>query len=321
MKIAIAQMNSTPGALDATVSAMAAYGRRAEELGADLLVFGAPVLMGPDPMGLAANEAYLLDASRSLAALAEKLRVPALVPYTSNITGTPVYDVAYLRDGAAVPISLTSMLDAIGPGDVETVARGIREHLDADAGAEGQGQQAARLIDPAVIEVGGVDVGVALSLGDLRRVRHRRARGGRGVPHARRRLRHGRRDDVPGSVRLGWLLHARGRQRRRLARRGGSVWRLRRHDLLRRQLRHGAVGRARGRCVVVWRGVALLRHRRAVRGTAARARRAAGVRPRDDVVALRGDLRARPGEQARPVRRGARRGRLARERGRGGRGR
>lgn len=167
MKIAIAQMNSTPGALDATVSAMAAYGRRAEELGADLLVFGAPVLMGPDPMGLAANEAYLLDASRSLAALAEKLRVPALVPYTSNITGAPVYDVAYLRDGAAVPISLTSMLDAIGPGDVETVARGIRERLDADAGAEGQGQQAARLIDPAVIELGGVDVGIALSLGDL----------------------------------------------------------------------------------------------------------------------------------------------------------
>ena len=167
MKIAIAQMNSTPGAFDATVSAMAAYGRRAEELGADLLVFGAPVLMGPDPMGLAANEAYLLDATRALGALAEQIGVPALVPYTSNITGVPTYDVAYVRDGAAVPISLTSMLDAIGPGSVDAVARGIRERLDADARLGDAGGQAARLIDPAVIEVGGVHVGVALSLGDL----------------------------------------------------------------------------------------------------------------------------------------------------------
>lgn len=167
MKIAIAQMNSTPGAFDATVSSMAAYGRRAEELGADLLVFGAPVLMGPDPMGLAANEAYLLDATRALGALAEQIGVPALVPYTSNITGVPTYDVAYVRDGAAVPISLTSMLDAIGPGSVDAVARGIRERLDADARLGDAGGQAARLIDPAVIEVGGAHVGVALSLGDL----------------------------------------------------------------------------------------------------------------------------------------------------------
>ena len=167
MKIAIAQMNSMPGAFDATVSSMAAYGRRAEELGADLLVFGAPVLMGPDPMGLAANEAYLLDATRALGSLAEQIGVPALVPYTSNITGVPTYDVAYVRDGAAVPISLTSMLDAIGPGSVDAVARGIRERLDADARLGDAGGQAARLIDPAVIEVGGAHVGVALSLGDL----------------------------------------------------------------------------------------------------------------------------------------------------------
>ena len=59
------------------------------------------------------------------------------------------------------------MLDAIGPGSVDAVARGIRERLDADARLGDAGGQAARLIDPAVIEVGGAHVGVALSLGDL----------------------------------------------------------------------------------------------------------------------------------------------------------
>ena len=167
MKIAIAQMNSTPGAFDATASAMVAYARRAEELGADLLVFGAPALMGPDPMGLGTNEAYLLEATRALGTVAEQIGVPALVPYTSNITGVPTYDVAYVRNGAVVPISLTSMLDAIGPGGVDSVARGIRERIDADARQADAPSQAARLIEPAVIEVGGVDVGVALSLGDL----------------------------------------------------------------------------------------------------------------------------------------------------------
>lgn len=167
MKIAIAQMNSRPGAFEATVSAMAAYGRRAEELGAELLVFGAPTLMGPDPMCLAADEAYLLDATRALASLAEQIHVPALVPYTSNITGAPAYDIAYVRDGAVVPVSLSVMLEQAGEAGTSGLSRAIQERLDADESAAEAGRAPARLIEPAVLPIGGVDVGVALSLGDL----------------------------------------------------------------------------------------------------------------------------------------------------------
>ena len=44
MKVAIAQMNTTPGDFDATVDAMLAYGRAAAEAEADLVVYPTPAL-------------------------------------------------------------------------------------------------------------------------------------------------------------------------------------------------------------------------------------------------------------------------------------
>lgn len=158
MRIAIAQMNTRAGDFAATVDAMGLYGERAAAAGADLLVYPAPALMGPDPMGLSEQEGYVFDVTEALGKLAERLRVPALVPFMMGLGANPGVDVAYVRDGTVLPVVLASWLGALG----SVVPDGDSARAkSADAPAQ------LPFGRPACISVGGVDVGLALTFDDL----------------------------------------------------------------------------------------------------------------------------------------------------------
>lgn len=158
MRIAIAQMNTRAGDFAATVDAMGLYGERAAAAGADLLVYPAPALMGPDPMGLSEQEGYVFDVTEALGKLAERLRVPALVPFMMGLGANPGVDVAYVRDGTVLPVVLASWLGALGsvvPDGDSARAKSADEPAQLPFGR------------PACISVGGVDVGLALTFDDL----------------------------------------------------------------------------------------------------------------------------------------------------------
>lgn len=110
MRIALAQMDTTAGDFAVTVEHMVAYGTRAHELEADLLVFPATVLMGPDPQSLAQDEGYVADAGQALEQLAERLEVPCLVPFSYEIEGAIGKDIALVRDGIVMPLALTALV-------------------------------------------------------------------------------------------------------------------------------------------------------------------------------------------------------------------
>jgi len=158
MRIAVAQMNTRAGDFAATVDAMGLYGERAAAAGADLLVYPAPALMGPDPMGLSEREGYVFDVTEALGKLAERLRVPALVPFMMGLGANPGVDVAYVRDGTVLPVVLASWLGALGSAVP-----------DGDSARAKSAYAPAQLPfgRPARISVDGVDVGLALSFEDL----------------------------------------------------------------------------------------------------------------------------------------------------------
>lgn len=158
MRIAIAQMNTRAGDFAATVDAMGLYGERAAAAGADLLVYPAPALMGPDPMGLSEQQGYVFDVTEALGKLAERLRVPALVPFMMGLGANPGVDVAYVRDGTVLPVVLASWLGALG-----------QAAPDGEA-ARSQTPDARPQLPfgrPACISVDGVDVGLSLTFEDL----------------------------------------------------------------------------------------------------------------------------------------------------------
>lgn len=158
MRIAIAQMNTRAGDFAATIDAMGLYGERAAAAGADLLVYPAPALMGPDPMGLSEQEGYVFDVTEALGKLAERLRVPALVPFMMGLGANPGVDVAFVRDGTVLPVVLASWLGALGSAVPDGDSARAKS---ADAPAQ------LPFGRPACISVGGVDVGLALTFDDL----------------------------------------------------------------------------------------------------------------------------------------------------------
>ena len=173
MKIAVAQMNTRAGDFDATVERMLAYGRRAKSLGADLLVFPVPALMGLEPGALTQAEAYVADAAEAMAKLTHGLEVPSLVPFMFDTDGMTASDVALVRDGETIPLAFATWLSGAGDQGVSALAQNIRE-------ASGTQNLADEMIDlaeevgpassalgPAVVQISGVDVGIALTYDDL----------------------------------------------------------------------------------------------------------------------------------------------------------
>lgn len=160
MKVAIAQMNTTPGDFDATVDAMLAYGRAAAEAEADLVVYPTPALCGVDSMALSGVRAYLEDVTHALMRLASELTVPAIVPYVINPNMPTGFDVCYVHDGAPMPVMASNAVGSLGKDELEALAR-------QNAPASFLPALAQSLTGPVCVSVDGYDVGVALTFDDL----------------------------------------------------------------------------------------------------------------------------------------------------------
>lgn len=154
MKIAIAQINTHAGDFEATLAKIVACDAMAQAAGADLLVFPAPTLMGTDPMALAENPAYIADLTAALGRIATNVAAPALVPFVAGLAGTPSPEAALVKDGSVVPVSIAGLVSSLG-------AMGL---AGSPAGAQGAPMP---LSVPSVVDVDGVDVGVAFTFDDL----------------------------------------------------------------------------------------------------------------------------------------------------------
>ena len=154
MKIAIAQINTRGGDFEATLAKIVACDAMAQTAGADLLVFPAPTLMGTDPMALAENPAYIADLTDALGRIAANVATPALVPFVAGLTGTPSPEAALVKGGSVMPVSIAGLVSSLG-------AMGL-----SGMPAAGQGAPMPLSV-PSVVDVNGVDVGVAFTFDDL----------------------------------------------------------------------------------------------------------------------------------------------------------
>lgn len=122
MKVAIAQIDTQAGAFEATYETMYTYATRAQELGANLVIFPAPALMGPDPMALIDNASYVAEATAMLSRLAKNLTIDAIVPIMVGTAGALGVSWAYLHDGA---VAQAGMFERLGPIDLGSLEVGL----------------------------------------------------------------------------------------------------------------------------------------------------------------------------------------------------
>lgn len=123
MRIALAQLNSTPGSFDATVAHMLEAADRAHAEGADLVVFPTTLLGGAYATGLSESRAFELDMLDAVEAFAARTSVRAVVPAYVYDGQTGYTEVFLCEEGLAAPLCLR---DAQRPGQdapaPETVA-------------------------------------------------------------------------------------------------------------------------------------------------------------------------------------------------------
>ena len=142
MRIALSQINTTPGAFDQTVERMVAQSQRAAEQGADLVVFPLAALAGVDAVPYADSAAYMRDVAEAAVALAERLACPAIVPVPMDMgLQEGSFDALLIEDGEMRPLRLKAQPDAVGRGQAEVAEfefGGLRmalafSHADLDA--------------------------------------------------------------------------------------------------------------------------------------------------------------------------------------------
>jgi NAD+ synthase/NAD+ synthase (glutamine-hydrolysing) len=116
LRIALLQLNSTPGDLEGNAARISRAARRARELGADLAATSELALMGYLPRDLLMNRGFVRRAGEMLDRLAVELKdgPPALVGVATpnpHEMGRPLYNSAVLlRGGAAGPAFHKSLL-------------------------------------------------------------------------------------------------------------------------------------------------------------------------------------------------------------------
>ena len=111
MRIGVAQMNSVPGAFDRTVERMLAQAQRAEEQGAELVVFPLPALAGMALPSYADRPAFLADVADAVAQLAAQLPCPAVVAVPiDNDESECSFDALLLNQGAVRPLYMEAYL-------------------------------------------------------------------------------------------------------------------------------------------------------------------------------------------------------------------
>jgi NAD+ synthase/NAD+ synthase (glutamine-hydrolysing) len=114
MRIALAQINTTVGDFDGNIDRIVKYARRAQERGADLVVFPELALCGYPPRDLVERPGFIRKSESELVRLAGLLPpVPALVGYVRRshaVQGKAVADAAALIKDGKVVLDYTKIL-------------------------------------------------------------------------------------------------------------------------------------------------------------------------------------------------------------------
>ena len=87
MRIAVAQINTQAGDFEFTAQIMLEYAQRAQQQGAELIVYPAPTLTGLLSVPEADIEGLFTDLSEVISSLSEKLPISALVPVVTEFDG------------------------------------------------------------------------------------------------------------------------------------------------------------------------------------------------------------------------------------------
>ncbi|MGB7590469.1 MAG: nitrilase-related carbon-nitrogen hydrolase, partial [Terriglobia bacterium] len=114
MRIALAQINTTVGDFDGNIDRIVKYARRAQERGADLVVFPELALCGYPPRDLVERPGFIRKSEIELVGLAGLLPpIPALVGYVRRshaVQGKAVADAAALIKDGKVVLDYTKIL-------------------------------------------------------------------------------------------------------------------------------------------------------------------------------------------------------------------
>ncbi len=113
MKIAIAQIATIAGDFEVTARRMLEYARRADAEGCDLVVFPYASFTGTQEIDEGDYDAYLYDASETLAHFATELPCAAIVPVVREVSGDIRSEAFLLDNGDATPLRMSAFASSL----------------------------------------------------------------------------------------------------------------------------------------------------------------------------------------------------------------
>ncbi len=152
MRIAVAQMNTRAGDFEFTAQTMLEYAQRAQQQGAELVIYPAPTLTGLLSVPEADTDGLFADLSETINFLSEKLSIAALIPVVTEFDGNAASEVFLVRNGAVTPLKLTAQI-----AHMSALARSASSAQDPNEDT----------VELAKFEAGGLTFGIAFTYEDL----------------------------------------------------------------------------------------------------------------------------------------------------------
>ena len=152
MRIAVAQMNTRAGDFEFTAQTMLEYAQRAQQQGAELVIYPAPTLTGLLSVPEADTDGLFADLSETINLLSEKLPIAALIPVVTEFDGNAASEVFLVRNGAVTPLKLTAQM-----AHMSALARSASSAQDSNEDT----------VELAKFEAGGLTFGIAFTYEDL----------------------------------------------------------------------------------------------------------------------------------------------------------
>lgn len=152
MRIAVAQMNTRAGDFEFTAQTMLEYAQRAQQQGAELVIYPAPTLTGLLSVPEADTDGLFADLSETINFLSEKLPIAALIPVVTEFDGNAASEVFLVRNGAVTPLKLTAQI-----AHMSALARSASSAQDPNEDT----------VELAKFEAGGLTFGIAFTYEDL----------------------------------------------------------------------------------------------------------------------------------------------------------
>lgn len=133
MRIAVAQMNTVAGDFDFTAQNMLEAAQRAQQQGAELIIYPSPTLTGLLSVPEADVDGLFADIADIVNDLSHKLPIAALIPVITELAGEPVGDVLLVRNQVVTPLKLTAQIAQMSAlartGNVANVAEETASEL------------------------------------------------------------------------------------------------------------------------------------------------------------------------------------------------